>query len=334
MNWDILRSQFYAFLTVVMWSSAYVYTKITLLTFSASVLGLLRCAVATLCLMAMLIYRHQLAVRWRYLPVFIISGACGFALYFVAFNTGSVSLNPTTASIIIALCPIISALLARVIFHEKLHLRQWLATLAAFSGVAFIVLREGSLQISQGVVWMLGAAILLAIYNVIQRQMTRRISALQMTAYSFLFGTLLLLGYAPQALNELHKAPPGPVALVIFLGIFPGALAYVTWGKALSLAENTGQVTNWMFMTPCLALLLEYAVTGHYPGEATFIGGGIILLSLLCFLRKDKIMNDKHGEISPDKSKNGKQRTARVFGLLCILMLISLVMASWSMVNF
>lgn len=288
MNRNILRSQFYALLTVVMWSSAYVYTKVALFTFSASVLGLLRCGVATLCLMALLMSHRQLTVKWSDIPVFVLSGACGFALYFLAFNTGSLSLNPTTASIIIALCPIISAFLAQVMFKEKLQLRQWLATLTAFSGVAFIVLQEGSLLISQGVVWMLGAAVLLSLYNVIQRLMNRRISTLQMTAYSFLFGTLLLLGYTPETLNALHNASPGSVALVIFLGVFPGALAYVTWGKALSLAENTGQVTNWMFMTPCLALLLEYVVTGHYPGEATLIGGGIILVSLLCFLRKDK----------------------------------------------
>ena len=288
MNREVLLSQFYAFLTVAIWSSAYVYTKVALLTFSATALGLLRCAVATLCLMTLLTFYRQLAVKWRHIPVFMLSGASGFSLYFIAFNTGSLSLNPTTASIIIALCPIISALLALVVFKEKLRTSQWLATLTAFSAVLFISLQEGSLLISQGIIWMLGAAALLALYNVIQRRMNRQISALQMTAYSFLFGTVMLLGYAPDALRELHDAPSGAIALVIYLGLFPGAVAYITWGKALSLAENTGQVTNWMFLTPCLALLLEYVVTDSYPGKATLAGGSIILICLLCFLRKNK----------------------------------------------
>ncbi|AST81245.1 TPA: DMT family transporter [Citrobacter farmeri] len=288
MNREVLLSQFYAFLTVAIWSSAYVYTKVALLTFSATALGLLRCGVATLCLMTLLTFYRQLAVKWRHIPVFMLSGASGFSLYFIAFNTGSLSLNPTTASIIIALCPIISALLALVVFKEKLRTSQWLATLTAFSAVLFISLQEGSLLISQGIIWMLGAAALLALYNVIQRRMNRQISALQMTAYSFLFGTVMLLGYAPDALRELHDAPSGAIALVIYLGLFPGAVAYITWGKALSLAENTGQVTNWMFLTPCLALLLEYVVTDSYPGKATLAGGTIILICLLCFLRKNK----------------------------------------------
>lgn len=288
MNREVLLSQFYAFLTVAIWSSAYVYTKVALLTFSATALGLLRCGVATLCLMTLLTFYRQLAVKWRHIPVFMLSGASGFSLYFIAFNTGSLSLNPTTASIIIALCPIISALLALVVFKEKLRISQWLATLTAFSAVLFISLQEGSLLISQGIIWMLGAAALLALYNVIQRRMNRQISALQMTAYSFLFGTVMLLGYAPDALSELQDAPSDAIALVIYLGLFPGAVAYITWGKALSLAENTGQVTNWMFLTPCLALLLEYVVTDSYPGKATLAGGSIILICLLCFLRKNK----------------------------------------------
>lgn len=288
MNREVLLSQFYAFLTVAIWSSAYVYTKVALLTFSATALGLLRCGVATLCLMTLLTFYRQLAVKWRHIPVFMLSGASGFTLYFIAFNTGSLSLNPTTASIIIALCPIISALLALVVFKEKLRISQWLATLTAFSAVLFISLQEGSLLISQGIIWMLGAAALLALYNVIQRRMNRQISALQMTAYSFLFGTVMLLGYAPDALSELQDAPSGAIALVIYLGLFPGAVAYITWGKALSLAENTGQVTNWMFLTPCLALLLEYVVTDSYPGKATLAGGSIILICLVCFLRKNK----------------------------------------------
>lgn len=288
MNREVLLSQFYAFLTVAIWSSAYVYTKVALLTFSATALGLLRCGIATLCLMTLLTFYRQLAVKWRHIPVFMLSGASGFTLYFIAFNTGSLSLNPTTASIIIALCPIISALLALVVFKEKLRISQWLATLTAFSAVLFISLQEGSLLISQGIIWMLGAAALLALYNVIQRRMNRQISALQMTAYSFLFGTVMLLGYAPDALSELQDAPSDAIALVIYLGLFPGAVAYITWGKALSLAENTGQVTNWMFLTPCLALLLEYVVTDSYPGKATLAGGSIILICLLCFLRKNK----------------------------------------------
>ncbi|WP_058913872.1 DMT family transporter [Entomohabitans teleogrylli] len=283
MNRDRLFSQLYAFVTVAMWSGAYVVTKISLQHFTAGPLGLLRCGLAAICLMTLLIWRRQLTVSLRDIPVFVLSGACGFALYFLAFNTGSLSVNPTTGSVIIALCPVFTSLLAQRVFREKLTVRKWLATAVAFSGVLVMLLWEGSLQMSRGVIWMLGAAVLLSIYNLLQRGLASRFSPLQITAWSFLFGTLLLSGSLPEALLGIRDAPPLHLLLVVFLGVFPGALAYVTWSRALAIAEQTSQVTNWMFVTPFMALLLEYGVTGQFPGVATFVGGGIIISALVCF---------------------------------------------------
>lgn len=51
----------------------------------------------------------------------------------------------------------------------------------------------------------------------------------------------------------------------------------------LALTPNTSNVSNYMFLTPFFALLLEYVVTNDLPGIATFIGGGVIMASLGVF---------------------------------------------------
>jgi drug/metabolite transporter (DMT)-like permease len=84
--------------------------------------------------------------------------------------------------------------------------------------------------------------------------------------------------------EQVLNAPPPGIWLVIFLGAGPSALAYLSWAKALSLAPNTSSISNYMFLTPFLALLLEYVVTKDLPGVATFVGGGIIMASLVIFL--------------------------------------------------
>ena len=58
MQQSFLLSQLYAFLTVALWSSAYVFTKIELQYFSVSSLGLLHCLVASLCL-ALVVLREE-----------------------------------------------------------------------------------------------------------------------------------------------------------------------------------------------------------------------------------------------------------------------------------
>ena len=53
----------------------------------------------------------------------------------------------------------------------------------------------------------------------------------------------------------------------------------MAWAKAFSLAEKTSQVSNYMFLTPFLAALLDFRI----PDKATCIGGGIILFGVLIF---------------------------------------------------
>ncbi len=283
MNHPFLLSQAYAFVTVLLWSTAYVFTKVALQYFSASSLGLLRCGVAALCLLLALGPKRFSRPPLKQLPLFLLSGAAGFGLYILAFNIGSSLLNPTTSCVIISMSPIITALLARLAFGEKLNAGRWAATGLSFGGVLLMFLWDGAFTLSAGLLWMLGAAVLISIYNVLQRGLARRYNPLQITAYSFFFGSLMLLGFLPEASAELQAAPLRQVGLVVFLGIFPSAVAYVAWSKALAITAKTSSVTNYMFLTPFLALLLEYAVMGAWPGTATFAGGGVILLSLLLF---------------------------------------------------
>ena len=70
---------------------------------------------------------------------------------------------------------------------------------------------------------------------------------------------------------------------VIFLGVFPSALAYLLWAKALSFAATTSDVTKFMFLTPLLSFVLGYVVISELPGVETWIGGALILSGLALF---------------------------------------------------
>ncbi|MDR2450651.1 MAG: DMT family transporter [Candidatus Accumulibacter sp.] len=278
-----LASQIYALMTVFLWATTYVFTKISLSFFSAAALGLIRCSVASLFL-ALLVFVTRLPPPGRNdVPWFLFSGLVGFTFYLIAFNTGSSLLNATTACVLISMSPIITALLARLAFGERLSGRQWFATGLAFCGVLILSLWNGEFSVSPGLAWMLTATLLISAHNIVQRALSRRFTALAITAYSYFAGTAFLLVFLPEASEQLRVAPPSQVALVCYLGIFPGSMAYFFWGKALSIAPKTSNVTNYMFLTPFLALVLDYAVTGAFPGTATFAGGSVILTGLLIF---------------------------------------------------
>ena len=287
-------SHFYAFATVLLWSSAYVFTKIALGHFSAAGLGLLRSAIAAAVLAAVMALKKSPLPRAADLPWFILSGATGLALYLLAFNKGSALLNPTTSCLVISTAPIITALIARRFFGEALTSAGWGAMLSAFAGVALLMLGEGSVTFSHGLFWMLLAAVLISLYNIIQRKLTTVHDSLIITAYSFLAATFLLAWSAPEAAEEWRAASAGYAAVVVFLGVFPSALAYLLWARALAIASGTSTVANYMYLTPFLALLLEYLVLAETPGAGTLIGGAVILASLAVFNLKGRRMHGRH----------------------------------------
>ena len=83
------------------------------------------------------------------------------------------------------------------------------------------MLWNGSVSINAGVFWMLGAALAISAYNVIQRLYANGYTSLQITAYSFFTATVMLAGFLPESIRQIESAPLSHVIAVIFLGVFP-----------------------------------------------------------------------------------------------------------------
>ena len=93
----------------------------------------------------------------------------------------------------------------------------------------------------------------------------------------------MLAVFLPASIEEARTASFALVSYVVFLGVFPSAIAYITWTKAFVKAERTSYVTNYMFITPFLTTLQGFLLVGELPDSATVIGGAIILSGALLF---------------------------------------------------
>ena len=150
-------------------------------------------------------------------------------------------------------------------------------------GVAVLTVMSGGLSAGKGLLWMFGAALSLSTYNILQRKLTQTYTALQASTFSIFFGTLLLAIFAPTAMRELAAAPPIQYAYVAFLGIFPSAIAYVSWSVAFAKAERTSQVSNFMVLVLFFTSILGILILGEALNPATLCGGGITLAGVLLF---------------------------------------------------
>lgn len=274
----------YAVATIFFWAMAFPLTRLALRHFTPLPLGFLRCLLASAGMAAIV-----LALRFKPpgaadLKWFLLSGALGFFVYTVAFNKGSVTVTAAVSSVVIATAPVITALLARLVYGEKLSAVKWLAMGAEFLGVGLLTLSSGVGASGKGIMWLMVSAISFSVYNLLQRRLTRTYTALQVTAYSIFAGALLLAPAAPrEAAAELFGAPPRQLTILAFLALLSSALAYASWAKAISLARNTANVSNYMFLTPFLSALMAFFLAGEAIEPAQAAGGAVVLCGVFLF---------------------------------------------------
>ncbi len=268
---------FYASITILCWSLAYVYTRLALEHFSPFSLGFLRYLIASICLLTFVFITKMKLPHRDDLMYLLAAGAFGFFIYMVTFNKGTQSVSASTSSIMIATTPIITAFLSRLFLKQRLKTIQWIAIGIEFIGILILTLYNGIFSINTGILWLLLAATSLSCYNLIQSRLTKTYTALETTTYSVFLGTLMLTIFVPQSLQEVATAPPISFLYLIILGFFSSAIAYVAWSKAIYLAKETASVSNYMFLTPFITTLLGFLIINEKPDLGTILGGIVIL---------------------------------------------------------
>ena len=177
-----------------------------------------------------------------------------------------------------------TSVVSTFLYNEKIKLLGWIAILIEFVGIIVLSLWQGTLSFNFGIIWTLCAAVVFCIYNVYQRKLSSLgYRSNEIVTYSMICGTILLLFFLPKGITELTTASFSQIGVLLLLGIFSSGIAYVLWGKALSIAEKTSDVTNFMFVTPLLSTILGFLFLKEIPSIGTLIGGAMILIGLVLF---------------------------------------------------
>jgi drug/metabolite transporter (DMT)-like permease len=277
-----------AAVTIVLWSSSYVGTRIALHWYSPQALALLRFLTASL---ALGLYAGLTGIqrpRLQDLPLFLAWGFLGIFAYMWLFNQGHVTVPAATGSFLISTTPLFTALNLALFQKERLNRWGWLGMGISLAGVGLIAFAEkNGAQFNPGVVLILLAAWLLSVYNILVKPVSRRYRALEITTYAFWAGTLFMLVFTPALARELPRAPLGVTAVVIYLGIFPAAIGYALWAYALSKAP-AAHVSSFMYITPVFTMLIGWVWIRELPNPYSILGGFIALAGVFLTNTKGK----------------------------------------------
>ncbi|AWT42191.1 DMT family transporter [Streptomyces actuosus] len=267
-----------ATVTVVLWASAFVAIRSAGDAYSPGALALGRLLAGTLALGALCVVRRvgwPPRSAWRGIA---ISGVLWFGVYMVVLNWGEQEVDAGTAALVVNVGPLLIALLGSRLLGDPLPPRLLAGMAVSFAGAVTVGLSMsgGGGSSLLGVALCLLAAVAYAAGVVAQKPALGRASALQVTTFGCLVGTVVCLPFAGQLVHEVAAAPASATLNMVYLGVFPTALAFTTWAYALA-RTTAGRMGATTYAVPALVVLMSWLVLGEVPGPLTLAGGALCL---------------------------------------------------------
>ncbi|CAM3202981.1 DMT family transporter [Stackebrandtia soli] len=269
-----------AAVTVVLWASAFVGIRMVGESFSPGALTLGRLAVGALVLGGMALFARAPMPRGRALGLIVVYGVLWFGGYNLALNAAELYLDAGTAALVVNIGPILIAVLSGLFLAEGFPRPLLIGCAIAFSGVAIIAAggRFGDISLT-GVGLALLAAVLYAAGVVAQKPVIDKVNPIQATWLGCAIGAVVTVPFAPQLVTELAAAPTSAIAGVVYLGVFPTAIAFTTWAYALR-RTSAGKLGATTFLVPAVAVLLSWIAIGEVPSIVAFAGGVVCLVGV------------------------------------------------------
>ena len=259
-----------AFITILIWGTTFISTKVLLETFSPVEILFIRFVMGYLALWLVCPRTLKLDSR-RQEPLFMAAGLCGITMYYLLENIALTFTLASNVGVIISIAPFFTAILSCLFLGGTRPGRQFfIGFLLAMAGIFLLSFGSSSLSINpMGDILAVAAAIIWAVYSTL----TKKISALgygtiQTTRRTFFYGLIFMIpALALMDFNVSLSQVTSPLNLcnLLFLGLGASALCFVTWNLAVKIL-GSDRTSVYIYMVPVIttvssALVLKEPVT-------------------------------------------------------------------------
>ncbi|MTJ79984.1 MAG: EamA family transporter [Telmatospirillum sp.] len=265
---------------LVLWASSFVAIRYCLRYFTPSGLAALRYAIAAVALVVLSpLIRGQGSARtgWRDLPLFVLFGLLGIVGYNIGLNLGEQTVTAATSSFVVAQIPISTVILQFMFFQDKISRGTFFGILLGLLGTTIIVLSETSGSgFGWGAIFIVGAIFSESAYFVLQKDAIHRLGAYRVNLFTILAAGICMSPLLGDLFTAGFPDGAGPWIAVLYLGLFPAALAYFLWTYAIRELGPVITATS-LYALPFLTLLIGFLCLGEQPVPMALCGGALAL---------------------------------------------------------
>ncbi len=269
--------------TIFIWGSTFIITKVVLREIGPLQLTFLRFAIAFLVL-APLAARQGFELKDVFNPTFMLFGLTGTALYYSLQNLGMSFTSVSSTSLILSIVPVLTAIFAVIFLNERLTGPRIVGIGLVTIGMILVALSSSGNTAGPnpllGNLLIFGSALAWATYTIQGRKLVGNYSALVMTAASTGAGLIFLLpftGWEVASSGLPHLSLPGLLG-IIYLGLAASALTMFLWNYALH-TLSASVASTYINLIPIIGVASAYLLS-EKPPLIQIAGGALAILGV------------------------------------------------------
>lgn len=289
-----------ALLTIVIWGTTFISTKILLVDFEPVEILFFRFVMGFLILLVA--YPKRLKTTgYKQEVTFAAAGLCGICLYYLLENIALTFTLASNVGVIISVAPFFTAILAHLFMkpEEKLRAQFFCGFVIAMVGIILISFNGSELELNPvGDLLAVIAALVWACYSIL----TRKISSfgyhvILCTRRTFFYGilfmvpTLFFFDFEPDLSRFVNMTY---LFNILYLGLGASALCFVTWNFAV---RELGAVKTsiYIYMVPVITLVTSVWILHEQLTLLAGIGAVLTLAGLFLSEYKTERKGVKNG---------------------------------------
>jgi len=285
-------------LTIIIWGTTFISTKILLSCFQPVEILFFRFVMGLIALL--LIYPRPLKGTSKSQELtFAAAGLCGVCLYYLLENIALTYTMASNVGVIISAAPFFTALLSYIFLkEEKPNINFFIGFAVAMAGIFLISFNGSKLELNPvGDLLALLAALIWACYSVLAKRISGySCHTILTTRRIFCYGILFMippLFLFDFRLDLTRFANPVYLFNIIFLGLGASALCFVTWNFAVKVLGAV-KTSIYIYMVPVITVVTSVTILHEKITALSAVGTVLTLAGL--FLSESKFFLRKEGK--------------------------------------